>query len=339
MSTYRAYQVTGQRQFELVDRELVPPSADHVRFRVQSCGVCHSDVLGVEGMRADPSQPVVPGHEMVGVIDAVGEGVRTWQVGERVGLGFLGGHCGVCDWCRRGDFVNCENQPQPGTTEDGGYAEVAYARATGLVRIPDTLTSLDASPLLCAGITTFNALRSINAEPDALVGIQGIGGLGHLGVQYANKLGYRVVAIARGAEKAALAEQLGAHHYIDSAAVDPGAALKDLGGAAAIIATAASGASMSPLLAGLAPRGQLVVVGAALDPIEVLTSDLIFGGRSIIGSLTGTPIENEANLAFTTAHGVAAMNEVFPFEDAPKAYERMMSGQARFRVVLDMEAS
>jgi D-arabinose 1-dehydrogenase-like Zn-dependent alcohol dehydrogenase len=232
--------------------------------------------------------------------------------------------------------VNCENQPQPGTTEDGGYAEVAYARATGLVRIPDGLSSLDASPLLCAGITTFNALRSLDVEPGALIGIQGIGGLGHLGVQYANKLGYRVVAIARGSEKAPLAHQLGAHHFIDSSAVDPGAALKELGGAAAVIATAASGASMSPLLGGLAPRGQLVVVGAAIDPIEVLTSDLIFGSRSIIGSLTGTPIQNEANLAFSAARGVAPMIEPFPFEDAPKAYERMISGDARFRVVLDI---
>jgi alcohol dehydrogenase, propanol-preferring len=336
MPTYRAFQVTGQRQFELVDRELVAPDPGHVRVKVQSCGVCHSDVLGVEGMRADPSQPIVPGHEIVGVIDAVGDGVNTWQVGDRVGLGYLGGHDGTCDWCRRGDFVNCENQPQTGTTVDGGYAEVVYARATGLVRIPDQLKSLEASPLLCAGITTFNALRGLDIRPDALVGVQGIGGLGHLGVQYANKLGYRVVAIARGAEKAALATELGAHHYVDSAAIDPGAALQDLGGAAAIIATAASGASMSPLVAGLAPRGQLVVVGAAFDPIEVQTSDLIFGSRSIVGSITGTPIQNEDNLAFSAEHEIAPMIELLPFEDAPKAYERMMSGHARFRVVLDV---
>jgi D-arabinose 1-dehydrogenase-like Zn-dependent alcohol dehydrogenase len=234
--------------------------------------------------------------------------------------------------------VNCENQPQSGTTVDGGYAEVVYARATGLVRIPDQLKSLEASPLLCAGVTTFNALRGLNIRPDALVGVQGIGGLGHLGVQYANKLGYRVVAIARGTEKEALATELGAHHYIDSAAVDPGAALQELGGAAAIIATAASGASMSPLVAGLAPRGQLVVVGAAVDPIEVQTSDLIFGSRSIVGSITGTPIQNEDNLAFSAAHAITPMIEVLPFEDAPKAYERMMSGHARFRVVLDVAA-
>ena len=248
MPTYRAFQVTGQRQFELVDRELIAPDPGHVRVKVQSCGVCHSDVLAVEGMRADPSQPIVPGHEIVGVIDAVGDGVSTWQVGDRVGLGYLGGHDGTCDWCRRGDFVNCENQPQSGTTVDGGYAEVVYARATGLVRIPDQLKSLEASPLLCAGITTFNALRGLDIRPDALVGVQGIGGLGHLGVQYANKLGYRVVAIARGAEKASLATELGAHHYVDSAAVDPGAALQELGGAAAIIATAASGDSMLSLI-------------------------------------------------------------------------------------------
>ena len=336
MPTYRAFQVTGQRQFELVDRELVAPDPGHVRVKVQSCGVCHSDVLGVEGMRADPSQPIVPGHEIVGVVDAVGDGVNTWQVGDRVGLGYLGGHDATCDWCRRGDFVNCENQPQTGTTVDGGYAEVVYARATGLVRIPDQLKSLEASPLLCAGITTFNALRALDIRPDALVGVQGIGGLGHLGVQYANKLGYRVVAIARGTEKAALATELGAHHYIDSAAVDPGTALQDLGGAAAIIATAASGASMSPLIAGLAPRGQLVVVGAAFDPIEVQTTDLIFGSRSIVGSITGTPIQNEDNLAFSAAHAITPMIEVLAFEDAPKAYERMMSGHARFRVVLDV---
>jgi D-arabinose 1-dehydrogenase-like Zn-dependent alcohol dehydrogenase len=338
MSTYRAYQVTGQREFELVEREVVRPTPGHVRLRTHSCGVCHSDTLGVEGMRDDPSAPIVPGHEVVGVIDAVGDDVTAWQVGDRVGLGFLGGHCGECQWCRRGDFVNCANQPQPGTTEDGGYAEVVYARATGLVRVPDVLSSVQASPLLCAGITTYNALRNVNLQPAALVGIQGIGGLGHLGIQYASKLGYRVAAIARGAEKGALAIELGADEYIDSSAVDPGAALSDIGGAAAIIATAASGASMSPLVSGLAPRGQLVVVGAAFDPIEVSTSDLIFGGRSIVGSLTGTPIENEANLAFSAARGVAPMIELFDFEDAPKAYERMMSGDARFRVVLDVAA-
>ena len=244
MPTYRAFQVTGQRQFELVERDVVEPDYGHVRVRVLACGVCHSDALGVEGMRPDPSLPVVPGHEIVGVVDAVGPGVTAWQVGARVGLGFLGGHCGQCTFCRRGDFVNCIDQPQPGTTADGGYAEMVYARATGLVRIPDELDRLDAAPLLCAGITVFNALRNADAPPRALVAIQGIGGLGHLGVQFAKKLGYRTVAVARGSEKAELARALGADEYIDSAATDPGAALQELGGAAVIVATAASGASM-----------------------------------------------------------------------------------------------
>ncbi|OBB13482.1 alcohol dehydrogenase [Mycolicibacterium setense] len=336
MSTYRAYQVTGQRQFALVDREVVPPAPDHVRIRVHSCGVCHSDVLAVEGQRTDPQQPVVPGHEIVGVIDAVGDGVHTWAPGDRVGLGFLGGQCNECVFCRRGDFVNCTDQPTPGTSEDGGYAEVVYARSTGLVRVPDAFDASVAAPLLCAGITTFNALRNAPAAPGALVGIQGLGGLGHLGVQYARALGFRVAAIARGPEKAELARKLGADIYIDSAAEDPGATLTALGGAAAIVATAASGSSMSPLVAGLAPRGQLVVVGAAPDPIEVSTSELIFGGRSIVGSLTGSAAENEDNLAFSVANGIAPMIEPVPFEDAPKAYERMMSGKARFRVVLEI---
>jgi D-arabinose 1-dehydrogenase-like Zn-dependent alcohol dehydrogenase len=336
MPTYRAFQVTGQRQFELVEREVVDPEPGHVRVRVLACGVCHSDFLGAEGVRPDPSQPVVPGHEIIGVVDAIGPGVTAWSVGERVGLGFLGGHCGKCAQCRRGDFVNCLNQPQPGTSEDGGYAEMVYARATGLVRVPESMNPIEAAPLLCAGITTFNALRHADAPPGALVAIQGIGGLGHLGVQHAKQLGYRTVAIARGQDKAELATSLGADDYIDSAATDPGAALQELGGAAVIVATAASGASMSPLLAGLAPRGKLVVVGAAPDPITVDTSELIFGGRSIIGSLTGTPIENEDNLGFSQAHGVKPMTEVMSLEDAPKAYERMMSGAARFRIVLDI---
>jgi D-arabinose 1-dehydrogenase-like Zn-dependent alcohol dehydrogenase len=232
--------------------------------------------------------------------------------------------------------VNCANQPQPGTSEDGGYAEMVYARATGLVRVPEELDPLEAAPLLCAGITTFNALRNADAPLGALVAIQGIGGLGHLGIQQAKQLGYRTVAIARGQDKKELATSLGADDYIDSTATDPGAALQELGGAAVIVATAASGASMSPLVAGLATRGQLVVVGGAFDPIEVQTTDLIFGGRSIAGSLTGTPIENEDNLAFALGHGIKSMNEVMPFEDAPKAYERMMSGAARFRVVLNI---
>ena len=338
MSEYRAFEVTGTRQFVLVTRELAEPSWGQVRMRVESCGVCHSDALAGEGLRADPSQPVVPGHEVVGVIDAVGQGVRAWAAGDRVGVGYLGGQCGECEFCRRGDFVNCADQPWTGTTVDGGYAEYCFSRASGLVRIPDGLNSVDAAPLLCAGLTVYTALRQIEARPGALVAIQGIGGLGHLGLQYAAKLGYRVAAIARGTDKAELASTLGADHYIDSAVDHPGQALQQLGGAAAIIATAASGSSMSPLISGLAPRGRMVVVGAAADPISVQTTDLVFGNRSLLGSLTGSSIENEDNLALSLSTGIHPMTEVMPLAEAPKAYERMMAGQARFRIVLDTTA-
>lgn len=334
MATYRAYEVDAGG-FRLVDRDLVEPVAGHVRIKVEACGVCHSDVAAVDQLFGQTG-PVVPGHEIVGVIDAVGEGVHKWHVGERVGVGFLGGQCGECDFCRRGDFVNCTDQPYTGTVVDGGYAEYAYARASGLARIPDGLTSLDAAPLLCAGLTTFTALRQIHARPGELVAVQGIGGLGHLAVQHAKKLGFRVAAIARGTGKAALAEQLGADVYLDATAEDPGAALQKLGGAAAILATASSGASMSPLLGGLRPRGQMMVLGLPLDPVQVDALPLIFGTRSIAGSLTGSSIENEDNLAFSVANGVLPMNEVRPWTDAPAAYEHMMSGKARFRVVLSM---
>jgi propanol-preferring alcohol dehydrogenase len=339
MSTYRAYEVTGAHDFRLADRELVNPQPGMVRIRVEACGVCHTDVLAAEGMRADPSAPIVPGHEIVGVIDAVGAGVRAWHVGDRVGVGFLGGHCGECQPCRRGDFVNCLDQPQTGTAVDGGYAEVAYARASGLVRIPDGLSALDAAPLLCAGLTTFRALLQAGARPGALVAVQGLGGLGHLAVQYARHFGLRVAVVARGTAKEVLAKELGAHYYVDSAVADPGAALQELGGAAAIVATAASGASMSPLVTGLAPNGRLIVVGAAPDPMSVGTTDLIFGTRSITGSLTGSAIDNEDNLAYCLMHDIRSMNEVLPWTEAPQAYARMMSGEARFRVVLDLTAS
>jgi alcohol dehydrogenase, propanol-preferring len=338
MSTYRAFEVTGTRKFAAVEREVQKPPLGHVRLRVEACGVCHSDAVAVEGMRPDSTSPVVPGHEAVGVIDAVGPGVTTWRVGERVGVGFLGGHCGVCDFCRRGDFVNCADQPQTGSDIDGGYAESMVARASGLVRIPEGMDSIDAAPLLCAGLTVFSALRQISYVPGALVAVQGIGGLGHLGVQYANKLGFRVAAIARGTGKAELAKKLGADHYIDSSTEDPGEQLQKLGGAAAVVATAASGASMSPLVSGLAPRGRMVVVGAALDPIQVQTTDLIFGTRTVSGSLTGSSIDNEDSLRFATARDVRPMTEVMPLAQAPQAYEHMMSGEARFRVVLNMAA-
>ncbi|MER6466230.1 alcohol dehydrogenase catalytic domain-containing protein [Streptomyces sp. NPDC001228] len=337
-TTYRAFEATGVHNLRLVERELADPAPGHVRLRVETCGVCHSDVLAVEGLRADPSSPVVPGHEIVGVIDAVGPGVTAWHPGDRVGLGFLNGHCGECEPCRRGDFVNCLDQAQTGTTTDGGYAEVTYARASGLVRIPEGMPAAEAAPLLCAGLTTFSALQQDSVRAGSLVAVQGIGGLGHLALQYARSLGFRVAAVARGKEKEPLARELGAHEYIDSARTDPGEALAALGGASVIVATASSGASMNPLVRGLAPGGKLVVVGAAPDPLSVTTADLIFGTRSIVGSLTGSSIENEDNLAFTLAHGIRPAIETMPFERAMDAYERMLSGKARFRVVLDVTA-
>ncbi|MFD7389505.1 alcohol dehydrogenase catalytic domain-containing protein [Streptomyces sp. NPDC059852] len=339
MSTYRAFEATGVHNLRLVERELTDPAPGQVRLRVEACGICHTDVLAVEGLRADPSEPVVPGHEVVGVIDAVGAGVTTWQIGDRVGVGFLNGQCGECEPCRRGDFVNCLDQEQTGTTVDGGYAEVVHARASGLVRIPEGISAIDAAPLLCAGLTTFIALQQGPTRAGALVAVQGVGGLGHLALQYARALGYRVAAIARGPEKEAYARELGAHVYIDSTGTDPGAELAALGGASIIIATASSGASMNPLVRGLAPNGKLVVVGAAPDPLTIATPDLIFGTRSVVGSLTGTSIENEDNLAFSLANEIRPRVEVMGFDRAMEAYERMLSGQARFRVVLDVTAA
>ncbi|MEV6192081.1 alcohol dehydrogenase catalytic domain-containing protein [Streptomyces sp. NPDC051920] len=336
MSTYRAFEATGAHNLRLVERELIDPAPGHVRLRVEACGVCHTDVLAVEGLRADPSSPIVPGHEIVGVVDAVGTGVTAWRPGDRVGVGFLNGQCWECESCRRGDFVNCRNQEQTGTTVDGGYAEVVYARSSGLVRLPEGLSAIDAAPLLCAGLTTFTALQQGQARAGALVAVQGIGGLGHLALQYARSLGHRVAAVARGTEKEPYARQLGADEYIDSDSTDPGAALSELGGASVIVATSSSGSSMNPLVRGLALNGRLVVVGATPDPMTVATTDLIFGTRSITGNLTGSSIENEDNLAFALAHDIRPSVEVTPFAQALEAYERMLSGKARFRVVLDV---
>jgi propanol-preferring alcohol dehydrogenase len=335
VTTYRAWQVTGEREFSLVERELVEPAPGQVRIRVLACGVCHSDMVAAQGLLRDPSVPIVPGHEIVGVVDAVGAGVRRRQVGETVGVGYLGGPCYECDLCRRGDFVNCQDQPQVGSTQDGGYAEYVYVRASGVVGVPEGLDAVDTAPLLCAGITVFNALRAADAPPGALVAVQGLGGLGHLAVQYAKGLGYRAVVIARGSAKAELAARLGADDYIDSQTTDPAQALQAMGGAAAIVATAANGASMSALPGGLAPRGRLLVVGVALDPISVQTLDLVFGTRTIVGTVTGSSIENEDNLRFSTAVGVRPLVEVMPLDEAPAAYDRMMAGNAQLRIVLD----
>lgn len=275
--TYKAAQATKPGKLEIVERAIIEPASGQVRIRVEACGVCHTDALTVEGVFPGISYPRVPGHEVIGKIEAVGPNVQGWKVGQRVGVGLMAGHCGHCQSCRRGDYVNCQNQSMAGIFIDGGYAEKMIAPAVGLAAIPDDFLSAEAAPLLCAGLTTFNGLRNSKARPGELVAIQGVGGLGHLGIQYAKHMGFRVVAIARGKEKEDLAKKLGAHHYIDSGAQDPVAALQALGGARVILATAANSKSMSPLIGGLAPRGQLVVAGAGgNDPIEVNSVPLLF---------------------------------------------------------------
>src|SRR6202048_5046235 len=272
--TYKAAQVTQPGQLEVVERAMVEPAFGQVRIDVEACGVCHTDASTVEGGFSGLTFPRVPGHEVIGKIEAVGPGVQGWKVGQRVGVGFMGGHCGHCQSCRRGDFVNCQNQPISGTSTDGGYAEMMIAQAGGLVAIPDDLLSTEGAPLLCAGLTTFNGLRNSKARPGEVVAIQGGGGLGHLGIQFARRMGFQVAAIARGPEKESLARKLGAHHYIDSNAQDPVAALQTLGGTRLILDTAANSRSMSPLLGGLAPRGRLFVAGAGGNRSEEHTSEL-----------------------------------------------------------------
>jgi D-arabinose 1-dehydrogenase-like Zn-dependent alcohol dehydrogenase len=332
--TYRAVQVSEPGKLELVEREVVEPPAGKVRIRVEACGVCHSDAATVDGQFPGIAYPRVPGHEAIGKIDAIGDGVSRWKVGQRVGVGYLGGPCFVCKPCRHGKFVNCQNQDVSGVSYDGGYAEVMIANENGLSAVPEELSSTEAAPLLCAGLTTFNALRNSPARPGDLVAIQGIGGLGHLGLQYARAMGFRVAAIARGKDKAVLAKKLGAHHFIDSQTQEPGAALRALGGANVILATAASGKAMSPLISSLVPGGRLVAVGVGADPIEVSTVELILGTRSIEGSLTGSAIDGEETLSFSVLGNIRPMIETFPLEAAHEAYARMMRGEARFRIVL-----
>lgn len=335
--TYRAVQATSPGRLELVRKPLVDPQPGYVRIRVEACGVCHSDAVTVEG--AFPiAWPRVPGHEAVGVIDTLGAGVERWAVGQRVGVGFLGGNCGHCDQCRGGDLVNCRNQEFTGIQRDGGYAEVLLARASGLISVPDDLAAAEAAPLLCAGLTTFSALRNSPAKAGDLVAVLGIGGLGHLGVQYARHMGFEVAAIARGADKAGLARKLGAHHYIDSSSVDPGKALQDLGGAALVIATASSGKAVTQVVKGLRPRGRIVTLGASPDPIEVSTYDLLFSSRSIEGALTGDAATSDVTLKFSVLAGIAAMIETMPLEKAAEAYAKMMANKARFRMVLTMQS-
>jgi len=333
MSAIYRVQVTKPGEFATVMKPLVDPGPGQVRIRVEASGVCHSDAGTVEGS-FPIIWPRVPGHEVVGRIDAIGSGVRGWEVGQRVGVGFLGGSCGYCEFCRNGDLVNCRNQEFTGVHSDGGYAEVMIAKATGLMRIPDDFSSAGAAPLLCAGLTTFSALRNAPAKAGELVAVLGIGGLGHLGVQYARHMGFEVAAIGRGTESAELAKKLGAHHYIDSAATDPAAALQALGGAKVIVVTASGGKTVTETFKGLRPGGVSIDLGAGPEPIEVTSMDLIFATRKVEGALTGTPAVGDATLRFSALSGVSAMIETVPLEQAAAAYAKMMAGKARFRMVL-----
>ena len=320
--------------FQIVKRQIPEPGAGQVLIKVKACGVCHSDVLTKEGSWPGIQYPRVPGHEVAGVIDEVGAGVSAWKKGQRVGVGWHGGQDNTCRECRRGDFRNCRNLKVCGISYDGGYQQYMVAPVEALVPIPDTLSDLEAAPLLCAGITTYNALRHSGAFPGDLVAVLGVGGLGHLGIQFANKFGYNVVAIGRGAENEALAKKLGASVYIDSQSMNAVQELQKLGGAQVILATAPSSKAMSELIDGLGPNGKLMVIGATFDPIEVTPVQLINGSKTIQGWAAGTPADSEDTLRFAAQTGVRPMIETYPLEKADEAYERMMSGKAQFRVVL-----
>lgn len=322
--------------FEIVEREIPQPGPRQVRIRVQACGVCHSDVVTKDGLLPGISYPRIPGHEVAGVIDEVGADVPGWKKGERVGVGWHGQQDGTCPSCRRGDFVTCANLKISGISFDGGYQEYMIAPVEALAHMPESLDPAEAAPLMCAGITTFNALRHSGALPSDLVAVQGIGGLGHLGIQFAKKFGYQVAAIGRGPANAALAKKLGADVYIDSAATDPAGELRKLGGARVILATAPSGKSMTALIGGLGANGTLLVVGASQDPIEVAPNQLLFGKNRIQGWASGIPTDSEDTLRFAELTGVRPMIEKYPLAKAAEGYARMMSGKAEFRVVLTM---
>jgi len=331
----RAFQVTAAGgSFELVEREFPDPGPGHVRIRVQACGVCHSDSITKFGLFPGIQYPRVPGHEIAGVIDAVGPDVPVFKAGQRVGLGWHGGHCNYCEPCRRGDFILCQNQEISGISYDGGYADYVLAPANALAFIPEDLSDVDAAPLMCAGVTTFNALRHSGAKAGDLVAILGIGGLGHLGVQFAARAGYNTVAIARGQDKAPLAKELGAHTYIDSTAHDFAAELQKLGGADVILSTLTDGPSLSQAVGGLGPNGRLIIVGVPEKPFEASAIPLIMGNREIRGWASGTGMDSEDTLNFSALTGIKARIETYPLEKAPEAFDRMMSGKARFRVVL-----
>jgi len=323
---------------ELVTREVPEPKLDEVRVRVEACGVCHSDSVTVAGLFPFIRYPRVPGHEIVGRVDAVGEGVTQWKSGQRVGIGWYGGHCRKCEPCRRGDFVACQNPLIPGLTYDGGYADYVVVPAEALAAVPDSLKSVDAAPLLCAGITTFNALRNSRAKPPDTVAILGMGGLGHLGVQFAAKMGFNTVAIARGGDKEQFAHELGARHYIDSNSTEVAAALQELGGAKVILATVTDADAMSAAIDGLGYAGEFVILGVPAKPIQAAVAGMVLQRRSIHGWPSGTSIDSEDTLKFSEITGVLPLIEKYPLERAAEAYDRMISGKARFRVVLETGA-
>jgi D-arabinose 1-dehydrogenase-like Zn-dependent alcohol dehydrogenase len=337
--TMRAAQIAkAGAPLEMVDLPIPEPGREQVRVKVQACGVCHSDSITKEGYFPGIAYPISPGHEVIGVVDKLGEGVDQWKLGQRVGLGWYGGHCGKCEPCRRGDLVLCRKNIIPGIAYSGGYAEYLVAPAVALAAVPDTLDSTEAAPLLCAGLTTLNALRNSGARASDLVAILGMGGLGHLGVQFAAKLGFETVAIARGADKAAFAKQLGAAHYIDSTTQDVATELQKLGGAKLILATVTDAGPMSEAANGLGYSGKLVIVGVPQQPLQVSVSNLIQNRQSIHGWASGTAIDSEDTLKFSALQHVLPMIERYPLEKAAEAYDRMMSGKARFRVVLTMES-
>ncbi len=323
---------------ELVERDLPEPGPDEIRIRVLACGVCHSDSVTVERLFPFIQYPRAPGHEVIGVVDAIGPGVRGFNVGDRAGVGWFGGSCGYCRHCRRDSAFACETVTEiSGVTRDGGYATHMIARASAVAHAPDDLDPIESAPLLCAGVTTFNALRHAGAGPGDLVAVHGVGGLGHLGIQFAARQGYRTVAVNRGRDKEALARKLGATDYIDSEAEDPAKALSALGGAKAILATVTNSDAMQAIVGGLGPNGVLMVIGA-VGPLTVNPFELITKSASVHGWYSGVARDSEDTLAFSKLNGVASMNEIYPFEKAQEAYERMMSGKARFRVVLKMDA-
>lgn len=335
MPKMRAVQVSKPKgPFEIVEREIPSPGPGEVRIKVQACGICHSDMMVKDGLFPGIQFPRVPGHEVAGVVDAVGEGVKDWSVGQKVGVGWYGGHCTECEACRRGDFILCAKGKIAGISYDGGYAEYMIAPKQALALIPDELSAVEAAPLLCAGITTFNALRNSVAKPGDTVAVLGIGGLGHLGVQYSAKMGFNTVAIARGKDKEALAKQLGAKHYIDSEAEDVSKSLQRLGGAKVILSTVTNNDAITAAIGGLSNSGELVILGVPFEPVHVPAITLIMGNRSIKGWASGTSIDSQDTMNFSALTKVRSMNQTFPLDKVEEAYECMLSGKARFRVVL-----